>query len=86
MEKDAFDVAVFYWHTIMTYSSILSIAHTGHCNREYIFKGHNTGQSLRIRKCLKKLSQKKKKLHHEKKFSNLYLRTTKANISSIVVG
>ena len=27
MEKDAFDVAVFYWHTIMTYSSILSIAH-----------------------------------------------------------
>ena len=53
MEKDAFDVAVFYWHTIMTYSSILSIAHTGHCNREYIFKGHKTGQSLKIRKCLK---------------------------------
>ena len=37
-------------------------AHTGHCNRAYIFNRHQVhkiGQSLRIRKCLKELSEKK---------------------------
>ena len=56
---------VFYCHTILTYSSILSIAHTGHCNRAYIFNRpnmHKIRHSLRIRKCLKELFKTKSRI------------------------